>query len=195
MLWFLYRDASFRVPENNLTDAGEIGSKKIHRPATSMTEVLIGLFMFFLGIISLMFLAFYMYSRILNSGSKSTRWKKNYYNAPINWEQIQRAVNWVSCHYHHKCQLAIINIDTCQIAGIFSENDRLRQLQISLHLVSNGIVFPLKTAKIKLKWLKSILRYIPFHLSSQWYWNTSIYKQVRAILTNNTQIFVYLYQL
>ena len=157
MLWILYRDANFRVPENNLTDTGEIGSKKIHRPATSMTEVLIGLFMFFLGIISLMFLAFYMYSRILNSGSKSTRWKKIYYNAPINWEQIQRAVNWVSCHYHHKCQLAIINIDTCQIAGISSEKDRLRQLQISLHLVSNGIVFPLKTAKIKLKWLKSIL--------------------------------------
>ena len=140
-----------------------------------------------------MFLAFYMYSRILNSGSKSTRWKKNYYNAPINWEQIQRAVNWVSCHYHHKCQLAILNIDTCQIASIFSENDRLRQLQISLHLVSNGIVFPLKTAKIKFKLLQSILRYVPFHLTSQWYWNTSIYKQVRAILSNNIQIWLLIY--
>ena len=65
----LYRDAHLKVPENNETDAGAIVSKKTRRPATSMTEVLLGLFMFFLGIISLIFLAFYMYSRILNSGS------------------------------------------------------------------------------------------------------------------------------
>ena len=59
-----------KVPENNATDDAEvIVNKKTLRPATSMTEVLLGLFMFFLGVISLIFLAFYMYSRILNSGS------------------------------------------------------------------------------------------------------------------------------
>lgn len=54
-------------------------------------------------------------------------------------------------------------------------------------------MFPLKTAKIKFKLLQSILRYIPFHLTSQWYWNTSIYKQVRAILSNNIQIWLLIY--
>ena len=67
---YLYRDVHLKVPENNATDDAEvIVNKKTLRPATSMTEVLLGLFMFFLGIISLIFLAFYMYSRILNSGS------------------------------------------------------------------------------------------------------------------------------
>lgn len=66
---YLYRDTNLKVPENRETGAGVIVSKKARRPTTSMAEVLIGLFIFFLGNISLIVLVFYMYSRILNSGS------------------------------------------------------------------------------------------------------------------------------
>ena len=70
---FFYRDGNFKAPENHALNTTGIGNKKTNRQKTTMTEVLVGLFMFFLGIISLIFLAFYMYSRILNSGSKSKR--------------------------------------------------------------------------------------------------------------------------
>ena len=65
------------VPDNATTNPADasgipICRKKYQRP-TSLSEVLIGLFMFLLGIGSLAFLAFYMYTRILSGATKSAR--------------------------------------------------------------------------------------------------------------------------
>ena len=57
-------------------DCGSPIMRKTYRYATSLSEVLIGLFMFLLGIVSLIFLGFYMYSRILNGGTRRVRWKE-----------------------------------------------------------------------------------------------------------------------
>jgi hypothetical protein len=61
------------APDIHDTDCGTTIIRKSYRYATSLTEVLIGLFMFLLGIVSLVFLAFYMYSRILNGGTRRVR--------------------------------------------------------------------------------------------------------------------------
>ena len=61
---------------NNITtDDGKPISNKAYRRQTSLSEVLIGLFMFFFGVLSLTFLACYVYLCILNGGSNSMMWK------------------------------------------------------------------------------------------------------------------------
>ena len=70
MIFSAFRYSECDESHNPATDFEIPISNKATRPKTSLREVLIGLFMFLLGIVSLTFLAFYMYSRILNGGLK-----------------------------------------------------------------------------------------------------------------------------
>ena len=68
---------------NDIIDVGRCVSNKAYQRQTSFSEVFIGVFMFFLGVLSLTFLVCYVHLYILNGGSNTMMSKKYNLNTSV----------------------------------------------------------------------------------------------------------------